>query len=150
MQRSHPRENVSIVVVFSSSCFFIYCSSMVADLALDRAKGERLVRTAAMAGGEQLHSEICDQRIGNVAGNDVRSESDRQGTGLGRGDGDEYHAGLSSRLALATGRARLPQTHRHVPLDCFAASHPPALRFIRFLLGPASKAWPTARAHPRR
>src|SRR5579863_10247276 len=77
--------------------------------ALVRAESPRLVRAATLARGQQLHSEIGDQRAGDVAGVHVRPRADRPGTGLGRIAGHEYHAGLSPRPAVAARRAGLSE-----------------------------------------
>ncbi len=125
-----------------------YCSHT--DRALVRPEGERLVCASALAGGQQLHPEVGDQPIGDVAGGNLRSRANRQGTRLGRSPGHEHDARFSPRSAVAAGRPRFSPPPRPVPDHRRAPSHPPAVRAFRFLLGPAAAPRPAACSGSRR
>src|SRR5947209_10854782 len=59
-----------------------------ADRPLARAEGERVVCPAALAGWQQLHSQVGDQPTGDVAGAHLRYRRDRQRVDLGRSHGN--------------------------------------------------------------
>ena len=67
-------ENTQIHFAGGNACGpIVGLAGLGADFALVGAKGQRLVRAATLAGRQQLYSEVRDQRVGDVAGGDLRS-----------------------------------------------------------------------------
>src|SRR5438045_4337475 len=119
-----------------------------ADGTLDRAESECLVRATTVVSRQQLCSQVSHQSVGDVAGGNLRPGANRNRIYLGRSDGHEHHARLSARLALAAGCSRLSEAHRSFLDYRFAASHPPYVCALRFVLGPFTSSRPAASADP--